>query len=44
LVSNAAAPVGGAKPSAIGREGSQPGLGECTEVKYLCFDGITPAP
>src|SRR5690606_25649687 len=44
LVSNAVAPFGGVKQSGIGREGSKHGLDEYTEIKYLCFDGITPAP
>ncbi|MEA5097252.1 MAG: NAD-dependent succinate-semialdehyde dehydrogenase [Burkholderiaceae bacterium] len=36
LISTAEAPFGGIKQSGLGREGSQYGLDEYTEMKYLC--------
>lgn len=40
-ISNAAAPFGGVKESGNGREGSQYGLEDYLEIKYLCLGGIT---
>lgn len=40
IISNAAAPFGGVKQSGYGREGSQYGLDDYTELKYLCLGGI----
>jgi succinate-semialdehyde dehydrogenase/glutarate-semialdehyde dehydrogenase len=40
LISNEVAPFGGVKQSGIGREGSQYGIEEYLEVKYLCMGGI----
>ncbi|GLS83847.1 NAD-dependent succinate-semialdehyde dehydrogenase [Paraferrimonas haliotis] len=40
LISNAAAPFGGVKQSGNGREGSQYGLDDYVEIKYLCLGGI----
>ena len=37
LISNEVAPFGGIKQSGIGREGSQAGLDEYLELKYLCL-------
>lgn len=37
LISTAEAPFGGVKQSGLGREGSQYGLDEYTELKYLCI-------
>jgi hypothetical protein len=37
LISNEVAPFGGIKQSGIGREGSQHGLDEYLELKYLCL-------
>ncbi len=42
LISNEVAPFGGIKQSGIGREGSQYGIEEFLEIKYLCWDGIHP--
>ncbi|MGB1298747.1 MAG: NAD-dependent succinate-semialdehyde dehydrogenase [Psychrobium sp.] len=39
-ISNAAAPFGGVKQSGNGREGSQYGLDDYLEIKYLCMGGI----
>lgn len=39
-ISNAAAPFGGIKQSGNGREGSQYGLEDYLEIKYLCMGGI----
>lgn len=36
-------PFGGMKQSGLGREGSRHGIGEFTELKYVCVD-IAPAP
>jgi succinate-semialdehyde dehydrogenase/glutarate-semialdehyde dehydrogenase len=40
IISNEVAPFGGIKESGIGREGSQHGIDEYLELKYLCFGGI----
>jgi succinate-semialdehyde dehydrogenase / glutarate-semialdehyde dehydrogenase len=40
IISNAAAPFGGVKQSGYGREGSQYGLDDYTELKYLCIGGV----
>ncbi len=40
LVSNPMAPFGGIKESGHGREGSQYGLDDYTEIKYMCLGGI----
>ena len=37
LISTAAAPFGGIKASGIGREGSDYGIDEYTELKYVCL-------
>ncbi len=42
FISNEAAPFGGIKQSGLGREGSHLGIDEFLEVKYLCWDGVTP--
>nr|WP_176591543.1 NAD-dependent succinate-semialdehyde dehydrogenase [Sphingobium sp. EM0848] len=42
FISNEAAPFGGVKQSGLGREGSHLGIEEFLEVKYLCWDGVTP--
>ncbi|WP_020655776.1 NAD-dependent succinate-semialdehyde dehydrogenase [Massilia niastensis] len=42
LISNEVAPFGGVKQSGLGREGSQYGIEEFLEMKYLCWDGIAP--
>lgn len=42
FISNEAAPFGGVKQSGLGREGSHLGIDEFLEVKYLCWDGVTP--
>ncbi len=42
LISNETAPFGGIKQSGLGREGSHLGIDEFLEVKYLCWDGISP--
>ncbi|RJG10722.1 NAD-dependent succinate-semialdehyde dehydrogenase [Massilia cavernae] len=41
LISNEVAPFGGVKQSGLGREGSQYGIEEFLEMKYLCWDGVT---
>jgi succinate-semialdehyde dehydrogenase/glutarate-semialdehyde dehydrogenase len=43
LISNEVAPFGGIKQSGLGREGSQYGIEEFLEIKYLCWDGMAPA-
>ena len=43
LISNEVAPFGGVKQSGLGREGSHYGIDEYLEMKYLCWDGLTPA-
>ncbi|SSY80027.1 NAD-dependent succinate-semialdehyde dehydrogenase [Alysiella crassa] len=40
MISNAAAPFGGVKQSGLGREGSQYGMDEYLEMKYLAIGGI----
>jgi len=37
LISSDIAPFGGVKESGIGREGSQWGLDEYLEIKYVCL-------
>jgi succinate-semialdehyde dehydrogenase/glutarate-semialdehyde dehydrogenase len=41
LISTEAAPFGGIKESGFGREGSKYGMDYFTEIKYLCYGGIT---
>lgn len=41
LISNEVAPFGGVKQSGLGREGSQYGIDEFLELKYLCWDGLS---
>ncbi len=43
LISNEVAPFGGVKQSGLGREGSQYGIEEFLEIKYLCWDALAPA-
>ncbi|MBD7977994.1 NAD-dependent succinate-semialdehyde dehydrogenase [Serpens gallinarum] len=43
LISSEVAPFGGVKQSGLGREGSQYGIDEYLEIKYLCWDGLQPA-
>lgn len=40
LISTEVAPFGGVKQSGLGREGSQYGIEEFLEIKYLCWDGL----
>jgi succinate-semialdehyde dehydrogenase/glutarate-semialdehyde dehydrogenase len=40
IISNEIAPFGGIKQSGIGREGSQHGIDEYLEMKYLCIGGV----
>ncbi|MGB3393267.1 MAG: NAD-dependent succinate-semialdehyde dehydrogenase [Stenotrophomonas sp.] len=40
LISTEVAPFGGIKQSGVGREGSQHGLHDYTELKYVCIGGI----
>lgn len=40
LISTAEAPFGGVKMSGLGREGSQHGLDDFMELKYVCMGGI----
>lgn len=40
LISNEVGPFGGVKQSGLGREGSQYGIEEFLEIKYLSWDGI----
>jgi succinate-semialdehyde dehydrogenase / glutarate-semialdehyde dehydrogenase len=40
IISTEIAPFGGMKESGIGREGSNYGIEEFLEVKYLCIGGI----
>jgi succinate-semialdehyde dehydrogenase/glutarate-semialdehyde dehydrogenase len=50
VISSDIAPFGGVKESGIGREGSQWGLDEYLELKYLCLglgkpiDGLPDMP
>ncbi|WP_128546947.1 NAD-dependent succinate-semialdehyde dehydrogenase [Larkinella soli] len=41
MISTEVAPFGGIKESGIGREGSKYGIDYFTELKYLCFGGIS---
>ncbi|WP_100412336.1 NAD-dependent succinate-semialdehyde dehydrogenase [Acidovorax sp. 69] len=41
LISTEVAPFGGVKQSGLGREGSQYGIDEFLEIKYLCWDGLS---
>jgi succinate-semialdehyde dehydrogenase / glutarate-semialdehyde dehydrogenase len=43
FISSEVAPFGGVKQSGLGREGSHYGMDEFLEIKYLCWDGLTPA-
>jgi len=43
LISTEVAPFGGIKQSGLGREGSQYGIEEFLEIKYLCWDGLGSA-
>jgi succinate-semialdehyde dehydrogenase/glutarate-semialdehyde dehydrogenase len=40
LISNAMAPFGGMKESGTGREGSEYGVDDYLEIKYLCMGGL----
>ena len=40
LISSEVAPFGGIKQSGLGREGSQYGIDEYLEIKYLCWAGL----
>lgn len=40
LISSEVAPFGGIKQSGLGREGSQYGIDEYLEIKYVCWDGL----
>lgn len=40
LISTEVAPFGGIKQSGLGREGSQHGIDEYVEIKYICVAGI----
>ena len=40
LISSEVAPFGGVKSSGLGREGSQYGLDDYLEIKYMCFGGL----
>jgi succinate-semialdehyde dehydrogenase/glutarate-semialdehyde dehydrogenase len=42
LISTEVAPFGGVKQSGLGREGSQYGIDEFLEIKYMCWDGLQP--
>ncbi|HRO36787.1 NAD-dependent succinate-semialdehyde dehydrogenase [Thauera sp.] len=44
LISSEVAPFGGIKQSGLGREGSQYGIDEYVEIKYVCWDGLSPMP
>lgn len=41
LISNEVAPFGGVKQSGLGREGSEYGIDDYLELKYLCQGGLT---
>ena len=43
FISTEVAPFGGVKQSGLGREGSQYGIDEYVEIKYVCWDGLEPA-
>ena len=38
LISNEVSPFGGIKQSGLGREGSQYGIEDYLEIKYMCLD------
>ena len=40
IISSEVAPFGGVKESGSGREGSQYGIDEYVEIKYLCVGGL----
>jgi len=40
IISTEVAPFGGVKESGSGREGSQYGIDEYVEIKYLCMGGL----
>jgi len=40
-ISSELIPFGGVKESGNGREGSKHGLDDYTEMKYICFGGLT---
>lgn len=40
FISTDVAPFGGVKQSGLGREGSQYGIDEYIEIKYVCWDGV----
>ncbi|MDP5055829.1 MAG: aldehyde dehydrogenase family protein, partial [Marinomonas hwangdonensis] len=40
IISSEVAPFGGVKESGSGREGSQYGIDEYVEIKYLCMGGL----
>jgi succinate-semialdehyde dehydrogenase/glutarate-semialdehyde dehydrogenase len=40
LISSAVAPFGGVKESGLGREGSEYGIEDYLEIKYMCIGGI----
>ena len=42
LISTEVAPFGGVKQSGLGREGSQYGIDEYVEIRYVCWDGLGP--
>ena len=42
LITNEVSPFGGVKESGLGREGSQHGIEDYLELKYLCIGGIKP--
>ena len=41
MISTEVAPFGGVKESGIGREGSKYGMDYFTEIKYMCFGGMS---
>ena len=41
LISTEVAPFGGIKESGFGREGSKYGMDYFTEIKYLCYGGVS---
>jgi succinate-semialdehyde dehydrogenase/glutarate-semialdehyde dehydrogenase len=40
IISSEVAPFGGVKESGSGREGSQYGIDEYVEIKYMCMGGL----
>jgi succinate-semialdehyde dehydrogenase/glutarate-semialdehyde dehydrogenase len=40
IISTEVAPFGGVKESGSGREGSQYGIDEYVEIKYMCMGGL----